>query len=117
MDVRISTPPAPHPPAAPTTPAGQGAAQNDVTKRVTPPEDVKTENRPREDQPKAKARAAPLSMSVRVELMVDEATSQVFGRVVDRKTGDELRQIPAEDIRRLQAITREMFGTILDETV
>ena len=56
-------------------------------------------------------------MSVRVELVVDEATSQVFGRVLDRNTGDELRQIPAEDIRRLQAISREMFGTILDETV
>jgi uncharacterized FlaG/YvyC family protein len=54
---------------------------------------------------------------VRLELRIDDATNQVFGRVIDRETGEEVRQIPAESIRHLQAISRELFESLVDETV
>ena len=88
---------------------------------MPPPENVKTDNKAQDQrQPTQQQvqRPRPSALqTVRIELFVDAQTNQVFGRVVDRNTGEELRQIPAEDVRRLQAISREMFGSILDQTV
>ena len=116
MDVRISAPPTQQTTATPA-PASPGASPKEVARRVPPPETVTTDNKAqdqRQQTPVARTRPA---HPVRVELFVDDATNQVFGRVIDSNTGKEIRQIPAEDIRRLQAISREMFGSILDQTV
>ena len=116
MDVRIFTPPTPQPAASPA-PATPGASDKQVARRVPPPETVKTDNKATDQRQRTAGPPPRLTQNVRVELMIDERTNRVFGRVIDRQTGEEIRQIPAEDIRQLQAISREMFGSILDQTV
>lgn len=116
MDVRIFTPPTTQPSASPV-PSGPGATHKAVARRVPPPETVKTDNKVQEQRQHTPVVRPSSLQPVRVELFVDDQTNQVFGRVVDRNTGKEIRQIPAEDVRRLQAISREMFGSILDQTV
>lgn len=59
----------------------------------------------------------PAAPQVRLELRIDDETKKVFGRVVDKNSGEEIRQIPAESIRQLQAISRELFGALIDVTV
>jgi uncharacterized FlaG/YvyC family protein len=87
-------------------------AQRD--KRVPPATETKADNKAR---PQRQRHQGPTIPGVRLELRIDDATNQVFGRVIDRETGEEVRQIPAESIRHLQAISRELFESLVDETV
>jgi hypothetical protein len=83
-------------------------------KRVPPATETKADNKAR---PHRQRHQGPTIPGVRLELRIDDATNQVFGRVIDRETGEEVRQIPAESIRHLQAISRELFESLVDETV
>ncbi|HUT50209.1 MAG TPA: flagellar protein FlaG [Alphaproteobacteria bacterium] len=117
MEIRTDSPPAPVPSATPMKPGGtEHQAQRD--KRVPPVTETKADNKARPHRQRAEAQTpAPTFQGVRLELRIDEATNQVFGRVIDRETGEEVRQIPAESIRHLQAISRELFDSLFDETV
>jgi uncharacterized FlaG/YvyC family protein len=87
-------------------------------KRVPPATETKADNKARPHrQRNQEPHQGPTIPGVRLELRIDDATNQVFGRVIDRETGEEVRQIPAESIRHLQAISRELFESLVDETV
>ena len=118
MEFRTISPPAPVPSVSPMKPGGaEHQAQRD--KRVPPATETKADNKSRQHRQRSDApkQPPPSIPGMRLELRIDEATNQVFGRVIDRETGEEVRQIPAESIRHLQAISRELFDSFVDETV
>jgi len=117
MEFRTISPPAPVPSATPMKPGGaEHQAQRD--KRVPPATETMADNKARQNRQRNPApHQGPTIPGVRLELRIDDNTNQVFGRVIDRETGEEVRQIPAESIRHLQAISRELFEALVDETV
>ena len=118
MEFRTISPPAPVPSATPMKPGGaDDLAQRE--KRIPPSAEVKADNKARSqrERPDGAKAPPPKVPGVRLELRIDEATNKVFGRVIDRESGEEIRQIPAESIRHLQAISRELFDSLVDETV
>jgi len=117
MEFRTISPPAPVPSATPMKPGGaEHQAQRD--QRVPPATDTTTDNKARPHRQRTETpHRGPTIPGVRLELRIDDSTNQVFGRVIDRATGEEVRQIPAESIRHLQAISRELFESLIDETV
>ncbi len=50
----------------------------------------------------------------RVELHVDKDSGLVVGRVFDRQTNKEIRQIPSEAIVRLAAALKEQLGPLVN---
>jgi len=113
MEFKTVSPPAAIPSVSPMKPGGAtDLAQRE--KRVPASAEVKPDNKVR---PQRHRPAPPKPIGMRLELRIDEATNKVFGRVIDRETGEEVRQIPAESIRHLQAISRELFDALIDETV
>jgi uncharacterized FlaG/YvyC family protein len=118
MEFRTISPPAPVPSVTPMKPGGD-EHQAQRNKRVPPATDTKADNKARSHRQRAESHQmrGPTIPGVRLELRIDDATNQVFGRVIDRETGEEVRQIPAESIRHLQAISRELFESLIDETV
>ena len=123
MDIRTHTAPAPIPSVSIAKP-GEERDNIQAHRRVPTTADVKADNKvrahhKRDDETREirKERRPPEVTRLRLELRSDDETKQVFGRIVDQDTGEEIRQIPAESIRRLQAITRELFGDLVDETV
>ena len=123
MDIRTHTTPAPILSVSVAKP-GEERDNIQAHRRVPPTADVKADNKVREqqkgdDKPREvrEERKLPEIPRMRLELHIDEDTKKVFGRVVDTETGEEIRQIPAESIRHLQAISREMFAELVDRTV
>ncbi len=53
---------------------------------------------------------------VKVQLHIDDQTGQVYGRIVDRQSGDEVAQLPAEDMRRFAAHIRSQFDHLIDKS-
>jgi uncharacterized FlaG/YvyC family protein len=115
MEVRPIVPPAPTPPVSPHS-EGANHNQAEAAHRVPPPVEAKADNKARTDR-HSQGNAPVTVPNVRLELRIDEGTNEVFGLVVNRDTGKPIREIPAKDLRRLQAISREMFGSMLDKTV
>lgn len=60
--------------------------------------------------------AGTMPLSTHVELDIDNGSRRVVGRFVDNESGDTVRQVPTEEMLRLLAKTREMIGTLFDET-
>lgn len=135
MDIRTHTTPAPIPSVSTARP-GEERDSIQAHRRVPPVVDVKVDNkiheqRKEDDKPLGareekrgdrplgvrEERKLPETQKVRLELRIDDDTNKVFGRVIDRESGEEIRQIPAESIRHLQAISRELFGSLIDEKV
>lgn len=123
MEIRTHTTPAP---ILSVSVAKPGEEKDNVRahRRVPSTADVKADNKVREqhredDKPREarEEREPPKVPRVRLELRIDDDTKQVFGRVVDVETGEEIRQIPAESIRHLRAISRELFVELIDESV
>jgi FlaG protein len=50
----------------------------------------------------------------RVELHLDKDSGLVVGRVFDRRTNEEVRQIPAETMVRLVAALKKELGPLVD---
>ncbi|MFQ5773247.1 MAG: flagellar protein FlaG [Kiloniellaceae bacterium] len=67
------------------------------------------------DEP-VKAREGPRIVKVRAELRFDESINRVVGRMINEETGEEVREIPPAELRRIYAAIREMLGSQLDET-
>jgi uncharacterized FlaG/YvyC family protein len=118
MEIKTHTPPAPIPSVSTAKP-GEERDNVPAHRRVQPSDEAKADNKTRSHRQRAETpKPPPPKVSgVRLELRIDDATNQVFGRVIDRDTGEEVRQIPAEGIRHLQAISRELFDALVDETV
>lgn len=50
----------------------------------------------------------------RVELHLDKDSGLVVGRVIDRRTNEEVRQIPAETMVRLAAALKRELGPVVN---
>ncbi|ATJ84662.1 flagellar protein FlaG [Halomonas beimenensis] len=48
-----------------------------------------------------------------VEFELDEATSRLVTRLVDRETGETIRQIPAEEVLRIAERLEELQGKLI----
>jgi len=55
--------------------------------------------------------------NTQLQLAVDDTTGQVIGRIVDLESGDVVKQIPSDEMLRLIARTKELFGRLVNETV
>jgi flagellar protein FlaG len=58
----------------------------------------------------------PESLNARVELNVDKDLGRVIGKVVDRTTGEVIRQLPPEEMIRLLKATKAALGPLVDFT-
>jgi len=56
----------------------------------------------------------PKATNSRVELSVDKEAGIVVGRVIDRETGEVIREIPAESIVRLIEANKAALGPLVD---
>ena len=52
-----------------------------------------------------------------LKLNIDQASGMVVGQIVDRESGEVIKQIPTEDMLKLIAATREFLGRMVDERV
>lgn len=108
--------------AASTTPPPNYPRQNEAQK-ITPPRELQGENREsgnRREEEKPKIQEAekpriPIATGTRIELRVDEATNEVFGRVINVETGEAIRELPTKELRRLEAATLEQLGHLVDK--
>lgn len=55
--------------------------------------------------------------NVGLTYVIDQATNSVIIKVIDRDTNEVLRQIPPEEIRRLRAAMRDLFGLLFKAEV
>ncbi len=131
MEIKGIEPHSPPQPAAPIAPdAGASDPRVDPEQRVPPPEETQADNKTqgeetqadnkalgeRRNQPPDDRGAAPRPAIHRLELRIDDATHEVFGRVVDSETGESVREIPSQELRRVYAQLLEQLGPLVDET-
>jgi flagellar protein FlaG len=57
------------------------------------------------------------AQQVRVALSVDQTTNQVVARVVNKDTGELVRQVPTEQVIRNAVLVHEMLGATLNKQV
>lgn len=95
------------------TAPGPDKASNELAQRVP----SARESREGNERQGTEDEKVPANTGTRVELHVDKDTGEVFGRVVNRETGEEVREIPARELRRLDAKTMELLGFMIDKTV
>lgn len=55
--------------------------------------------------------------NTQLELAIDNSTGRVIGRIVDTDSGKLVAQIPSEEMLRLIARTKELFGDLVNEKV
>lgn len=53
----------------------------------------------------------------RVQLDVDSSTGRVIGKVVDKQSGEVMRQLPTPEMLQLIAKAKELFGDLVNEKV
>jgi len=114
MEINTTIPPT----LPPSTATRRESALPADERRPGAPEEVPTprERRAEAEQVPAERPEVRISPRMRLELSIDEGTNQVFGRIVDAETGQEVRQIPAKELRAMSAQIREMLGHLVDET-
>ncbi len=101
--------------AASATPPPDDPRQNEAPK-IIPSRESQGENRESDNRGEAEKPRIPIVSGTRIELRVDEATNEVFGRVVDVATGEAIRELPSKELRRLEAKTLALLGHIIDKT-
>jgi flagellar protein FlaG len=69
---------------------------------------------PKVAQAMQKALGAALPVSSRVELSVDKEAGIVIGRVINRETGEVIREIPSEEMVQLIKATKAALGPLVD---
>ncbi|MFB3901893.1 MAG: flagellar protein FlaG [Acidobacteriota bacterium] len=78
-----------------------------------------------EDEPKAwpgmpeRAKQArkpvePVQLKELLQVVIDEKTNRLYVQVVDRETGEVLREIPPEELRKLRELVEQLNGRVLD---
>ncbi len=55
--------------------------------------------------------------NVKLEFNKDDETGQTYIKIVDKDTGDVIREIPPEEVRRLAEKLDEMVGILFDKKV
>ena len=55
--------------------------------------------------------------SAKLQLDIDQGSGQVIGRIIDKDSGETIKQIPSEDMLRLIAQTKELLGALYDNSV
>ncbi|MGE5146623.1 MAG: flagellar protein FlaG [Candidatus Eiseniibacteriota bacterium] len=58
--------------------------------------------------------AVALPFSDDLQLDIDQATQQVYAKIVDPGTGDLLREIPSQKLRALQAFAMKTLKPLID---
>jgi flagellar protein FlaG len=59
----------------------------------------------------------PQAVNSRVELSVNKEAGIVVGRVINRETGEVIREIPSEEMVRLIEATKRALGPLVDMSV
>jgi flagellar protein FlaG len=93
-------------PARASLPAEDAQAPADAVEAATP---VQVEQAVRE------LNAALQIRSVGLQFEVDEDTDKVIVKVLDRDSGELIRQIPSEDIRSLTRALEELKGLLIHQ--
>jgi hypothetical protein len=109
MDTRgISAPPSPTSalPARPVTESLRVHAHNKPVEHVS---------QTQRDGDGASAVTLPLSATLQLD--IDQATKQVYAKVIDPKTGSLLRELPDPKLRALQAFAIKAYKPLIDEKV
>ena len=113
MDIRgISAPPSPTSalPARPVTDSLRVPAQN---KPVPPVRETRTDVVTQSSGPEVAA----LPFGDDLQLDIDQATNQVYAKIVDPGTGDLVREIPSQKLRALQAFAMKTLKPTVDTKV
>lgn len=50
----------------------------------------------------------------KLQLDIDEAAGEVYGRIVDKTTGKAIAEVPSREVRALMARARELLGPLCD---
>jgi FlaG protein len=110
MEIRgIITPPSPAAaqPARPVTDSLRVPAHNEP---VEPTSDTQI----RTATPADGKKLIPLVTPAKLELEVDQATQQVYAKVLDSSTGNILRELPSERLRALHAFGMKTLKPTVD---
>lgn len=109
----IKKPPAYTPDLAPRLAKALDAAKTMANRRIPAvPVDTLTETYRREAPTDQQ-----MPPNTQLQLAVDDSTGRVIGRIVDIDSGKIISQVPSEDMLRLIAKTKELFGPLVNETV
>lgn len=57
------------------------------------------------------------SMNMSIQFNVDKGSKDIVIKIVDRNSGEVIRQIPSDEVLRLREHMTEMAGLIVQETV
>lgn len=82
-----------------------GLSATDAVQDATP---VQTENALREVNASLKA--------IGLEFEVDEDTDKMVVKVIDKETGEMIRQMPSEEVIRIAKVLGKMQGMLVSET-
>lgn len=82
-----------------------GLKASDAVQDATP---VQTENALREVNASLKA--------IGLEFQVDQDTDKMVVKVIDKETGDVIRQMPSEEVIRIAKVLDKMQGTLIQKT-
>lgn len=110
------------PPPAQILPARVEKAVNaakTVAERQVPavPEDALTEAYHRISGDQDTVNQDAVKADTRVQLDVDSSTGRVIGKVVDKQSGEVMRQLPTPEMLQLIAKAKELFGDLVNEKV
>jgi uncharacterized FlaG/YvyC family protein len=109
MDIRgMIAPPSPSS-ALPTRPVTDSLRVTAQNKPVEPVRETRADTAQSNGN-----EAAVLPLSATLKLDIDEATKQVYAKVVDPGTGTLLRELPSEKLRALQAFAMKTLRPIVD---
>lgn len=57
------------------------------------------------------------SANAKLQLDIDQVSGEVVGRIIDKTSGETIKQIPSEDMLRLISRTKELLGALYDNSV
>jgi flagellar protein FlaG len=97
-------------------------SENDLSRPVEPRRSIgawKPENHDRLSEPSQvqdrQVHVTDQISGATVTFVLDQETQELYIQVVDRETGEVLREIPPVEMRRLAAALEESPGTLFDE--
>ncbi|MCU4121072.1 flagellar protein FlaG [Variovorax sp. N23] len=92
---------------------GRAAVGAGATARAV--EDVEEEATPVQVESAVRAVNAALEIrSIGIQFEIDKDTDKVIVKVVDRNTGEVIRQVPNEEVVRIAKVMGEMSGLLVD---
>ncbi len=86
--------------------------ENNAARAVQPVREIQVDEQV--DSPGRKVAKAEVTPN-RLELLIDEATNEVFARLVDPETGKAVREIPVKELRHMKADLEKLLTLAVDE--